>query len=265
MIGLSTWAFFWRHSERAPEPLTATQMILQTRELGVGLFQICDYAPLLGYSHSELRDLRATADDLDVRLELGTRGVDPAHLSHFLELATTLGATMVRSMLYAPDSRPSKRDAELALSKAARDYEAAGVTLALETYEQVATETLVDIVESVGSDSVGICLDPANTVARLENPRDVVERCAPHTKNLHVKDFAFTREDGWVGFTLTGTELGTGLLDYPHELAAVDPDARGINQIVEHWLPWQGSFDQTAALEHAWTVSSLKTMKEHQQ
>jgi sugar phosphate isomerase/epimerase len=265
MIGLSTWAFFWRHSDRAPEPLTAAHMIRQTRDLGVRLFQICDYAPLLGYSASELRELRATADDLGVTIELGTRGVAPEHLSYFLDLAMTLGATLVRSMLYSPDSRPTQADAVLALRTAVRDYEAAGVTLALETYEQVATETLVEIVEAVGSDSLGICLDPANTVARLENPRDVVERCAPYTKNLHVKDFAFTREDGWVGFSLTGTELGTGLLDYPHELAAVDPDSRGINQIVEHWLPWQGSFDQTAALEHAWTVSSLNTMKEHQQ
>ena len=43
----------------------------------------------------------------------------------------------------------------------------------------------------------------------------------------------------------------------------MDPDARGINRIVEHWLPWQGSFAETAARENDWTLSTLKYMKEH--
>ena len=71
--------------------------------------------------------------------------------------------------------------------------------------------------------ALGICLDPANCVAALENPRQVVELGAPHTANIHVKDFAFTRSDGWVGFNLVGAPLGEGLLDYDHLLATVDP------------------------------------------
>jgi sugar phosphate isomerase/epimerase len=263
MIGLGTYAFFWQHSDRAPEPLSLPDMLARTRALDVDLFQICDYAPLLGFSASELRELRATADGLGIRLELGTRGVAVEHLATFLELAEVLGAPLVRSMLFAPGSRPSMAEAEASLRMALTAYENAGVDLALETYEQVSTSALIELVEAVGSDRLGICLDPANTVARLENPADVIERCAPYVKNLHVKDFQFTRQDGWVGFTLVGAELGTGLLDYSHELRTVDPDARGINRIVEHWLPWQGSFDETAAREDDWTASALTYMKEN--
>jgi sugar phosphate isomerase/epimerase len=264
MIGLGTYAFFWQHSDRAPEPLTLADMLARTRALDVDLFQVCDYAPLLGYSAAELRELRATADALGIRLELGTRGVDAAHLATFLGLADVLGASLVRSMLYAPGSRPSMAEAEASLRLALPAYEAAGVDLALETYEQVATTALVELVETIGSDRLGICLDPANTIARLENPSDVIERSAPHVKNVHVKDFQFTRQDGWVGFNLVGAELGTGLLDYSHELRTVDPDARGINRIVEHWLPWQGSFDETAAMENTWTATALQYMKEYE-
>lgn len=263
MIGLGTYAFFWQHSERAPEPLTLAAMLRRTRDLDVELFQICDYAPLLGFSAAELRELRATAEGLGIRLELGTKGVAVEHLATFLDLAETLGSPLVRSMLFAPDSRPTLAEAEQSLRAALTAYESAGVTLALETYEQVPTSALIELVEVIGSDHLGICLDPANTVANLENPREVVERCAPYTKNLHVKDFAFARQDGWVGFTLAGAELGTGLLDYDHELRTVDPDARGINRIVEHWLPWQGSFAETAAREDDWTLSTLNYMKEH--
>jgi sugar phosphate isomerase/epimerase len=263
VIGLGTYAFFWQHSERAPEPLTLADMLRRTREFGVDLFQICDYAPLLGFSAAELQELRATADELGILLELGTKGISAEHLANFLELAGVLGATLVRSMTNSPASRPTTAEAEGLLRAALPAYEAAGVTLALETYEQIPSTELVGLVEAIGSERLGICLDPANTVAGLENPREVVERCAPYTKNLHVKDFAFARQDGWVGFTLAGAELGTGLLDYDHELRTVDPDARGISRIVEHWLPWQGSFVETAARENAWTLASLNHMKEH--
>ena len=263
MIGLGTYAFFWQHSERAPQPLTLADMLRRTREFGVGLFQICDYAPLLGFSAAELRELRAVADDLGIRLELGTKGIAVEHLATFLELAGVLGATLVRSMTNAPGSRPTTAEAESLLRATLPAYESAGVTLALETYEQLPSATLVALVETIASDSLGICLDPANTVAGLENPREVVERCAPYTKNLHVKDFAFARQEGWVGFTLAGAPLGTGLLDYDHEQRTVDPDVRGINRIVEHWLPWQRSFEETAARENDWTLASLNYMKEH--
>jgi sugar phosphate isomerase/epimerase len=268
MIGLSTYAFFWHHQTQVPtgratEPLDLAGMLQRTRDLGVDLFQICDYPPLLGLSAQELRDVRMLADDLGIRIELGTRGVHAAQLDAFLVLAGTLGASLVRTMLYAPDSRPTLQTAEHMLRAALPAYEAAGVALALETYEQVPTAALVSLIEQIGSARLGICLDPANCVAGLEDPRAVVERCAPYTLNIHVKDFAFTRRDGWVGFTLAGTALGEGLLDYDHLMAVVDPETRGISRIVEHWLPWQGSQDETLAAEDRWNIHNLRFLKEH--
>lgn len=73
------------------------------------------------------------------------------------------------------------------------------VTLALETYEQVSTADLLTIVEAVGDPDLGICLDPANVVARLENPRETIDLCAEHVVNLHVKDFRFERQSGLIG------------------------------------------------------------------
>lgn len=58
-------------------------------------------------------------------------------------------------------------------------YESAGVSLALETYEQLSSRDLVTLVEAVGSPNLGICLDPANCVAALEHPKAVIDRCAP--------------------------------------------------------------------------------------
>ena len=43
------------------------------------------------------------------------------------------------------------------------------------------------------------------------------------SQNVHVKDFAFARQDGWVGFTYCGAPMGAGLHDYPHLLETVRP------------------------------------------
>jgi sugar phosphate isomerase/epimerase len=261
MIGLGTYAYFWQHSDRVPEPLSLIGAFEDTRAQGVDLFQICDYAPLEQMSDAELRDAADAARDLGLTIELGTKGIVPEHLSRFLDLAGTFGAHLVRSMLYGPDSRPSLAEAETWLRRTLPAYEAAGVTLALETYEQLATSDLLGVIERVGSDRLGICLDPANVVARLESPLACVEQTAALTKNVHVKDFAFARQPGWVGFTYSGAPMGSGLHDYAHLLATVRPRERGINEIVEHWLPWQDDAETTIRTEREWTRATLEHLR----
>lgn len=259
--GLGTYAFFWQWHASAEQPLSLPAMLDATADQGVQLFQICDYPEMESYDDERLAALREHADRRGVALELGTRGIGTAHLERYRHLAERLGVTLVRSMLNAGEHRPGRDEAVALLRTALPAYERAGVTLALETYEQVPVATLVDVVEAVGSPSLGICLDPANCVAALELPLDTVRRTAPHVKNLHVKDFHFTRQDGWVGFSLVGCPLGEGLLPYAEMVALVDPDARGVNRIVEHWLPWQGDSATTIALEQRWTEHNLSYLR----
>ncbi len=263
MIGLGTYAFFWQHSARAPAPLGLTQMLEKSHALGAEVFQICDYPPVLDYTRDELASLKKTADDFGIALELGTRGVRPEHLAACLRLAEALDVRLIRSMVNAPDHRPSLSEAEALLRQTIAALAAAGVTLALETYEQVGSRDLVALIETLGSAHIGICLDPANCVAALEHPVAVIDRCAPYVKNLHVKDFAFTRCGGWVGFTLEGVELGKGLLPYQYMIAQVAPEARGINRIVEHWLTWQETFERTREFENRWNAANLDFMRRH--
>ncbi|MGO1850877.1 sugar phosphate isomerase/epimerase family protein [Microbacterium sp.] len=261
MFGLGTYAYFWRHSDRVPEPLSLIGAFEDTRAHGVELFQICDYAPLERMSDSALRDAAAAARDLGLTVELGTKGVVPKHLSRFLELAGIFDTRLIRSMLYGPGSRPSLAEAETWLRDALPAYASAGVTLALETYEQLATVDLLGVIERIGSEYLGICLDPANVVARLESPRTCVEQTTALTKNVHVKDFAFTRQPGWVGFAYSGAPMGSGLHDYAHLLATVCPRERGINEIVEHWLPWQDDAETTIRTEREWTRITLDYLR----
>ena len=170
MIGLGTYAFFWQHSERAPQPLDLPAMLRRTRELDAEVFQICDFLPILGYTDARLRDLKVLADELGITLELGTKGISADHLANFLRIAELLGAKLIRGMVNTPDHRPSMAEAQGLLEQALPAFEAAGVVIALETYEQLSSRDLVTLVESVASPSLGICLDPANCVAGAREP-----------------------------------------------------------------------------------------------
>jgi len=196
-----------------------------------------------------------------VQLELGTRGVRLEHLRRYLEIARRLDATMLRTMINTADHRPSPDEAIDLLAAAAPAFESAGVTLTLETYEQIPVATLVDIVRRVDSPAVGICVDPANCVAALELPAATVEAVAPYVRNVHVKDFAFSRRDGWVGFTLAGCPLGEGLLDYQHLVTTTRANEQGLSQIIEHWLPWQGDSASTIRAENEWNLHNLSYLR----
>ena len=257
-IGLSTYAFVWRASSAAPRPMDLAAMLEETRSLGGDVFQICDYPAVESMSRTELRAVRDHAADLGIELELGTRGISLAHLDRYRELAAVLGASFVRTMLRTADHNPSTAEAVALLSDAVPRYRDQGVTLGLETYEQVPTAELLTVVQAVDSPHLGVCLDPGNCVARLELPDYVVGAVAPYVVNMHVKDFAFTRKEGWVGFSLAGCPLGTGLLDYDALIRVVCPGHKGINQIVEHWLPPSADIEETCRTEQEWTRHSVK-------
>ncbi|MFP9459859.1 sugar phosphate isomerase/epimerase family protein [Pectobacterium brasiliense] len=256
-IGLSTYAFFWRASSRVPNPLGLEAMLEQTAESGAGVFQICDYAAVEALSSAELEKLRQRAVDLGIQLELGTRGLATVHLTRYLTMARALDVRFIRTMFNTATHKPTQDEALALLHRVLPEFEQHNIQLGLETYEQVRTRDVLAVVDAIDSPALGICLDPGNCVAALEYPREVIELTASRVVNLHIKDFAFARQEGWVGFTYSGCLLGTGLLDYDALHQIVRPNERNINQIVEHWLPWQANAEETCRLEDAWTRHSL--------
>jgi sugar phosphate isomerase/epimerase len=260
-IGLSTYAFFWERSARVSHPIDLFGMIERTAGAGADVLQICDYQDLQTMSQDQMARVRSAAEKAGIALELGVRGIRARQLEHFLDLANALGAHLVRTMLTAGSDRPGVSEAVPELRRMVPRFAADGVTLALETYEQVPTNDLLAIVDQIGDPHVGICLDVANVVARLENPDEVIDRAADHVVNLHVKDFRFEREAGLVGFSLTGCLLGTGQLDLDHLYQRVRPGPRKISQIVEHWLPWQADEATTVQTEREWTAHALATIR----
>ena len=261
-IGLSTYAFFWRISERVEHPLTLREMLEahpRQRLLGVADLRLHAAGDALarGTVCSRSRPPKSWGSEL----ELGTRGISPEHLRRYLDFADQLDVTLVRSMVNTADHRPTEAEAIDLLAQTAPEYAERGVTLALETYEQVPSAQLVRIVEAVGSETLGICLDPANCVAGLELPTDVVaayrsvrEELARQRLRLHPAGRL-----GRIHPDRMPPRRGTAGL---RQRRAHRPTAANdINQIVEHWLPWQDDAATTCALETQWTQHNINYLR----
>jgi 3-oxoisoapionate decarboxylase len=94
-----------------------------------------------------------------------------------------------------------------------------GVRLAIENHKDFETAELLAILQAVPSPHLGICLDTGNNLALLEDPREVVQRLAPYTLTVHLKDIAMRAVED--GFEMAEVPLGQGMLDLPTLIATI--------------------------------------------
>lgn len=98
-----------------------------------------------------------------------------------------------------------------ALSTAESIARRAGIVLAVENHKDWLSGELLELLESVGSPHVQVCLDIANNLALLEEPYQVAERLARWTATMHLKDIALHETVN--GFEMAEVPLGQGVLD----------------------------------------------------
>ncbi len=261
-LGISSWSYPWAIGvpgyQRPAVPLGAFGLLDRATALGVEVLQIADNLPAEHLPVADVARLGECARTGGIALELGTRGVQPAHLARYLELALASGAKLVRTLTHSNDCRPDLQQIELWLRESLPAYERAGVTLALENYERHTAAELARLVCGAGSSSLEICLDTVNSLGALETPAEVVRLLAPLTVNLHVKDFEIKRVPSMMGYLVSGCPAGAGRLDIPGLLAEMRRHGRRPSVIVEQWPPFLDSIEDTVALEAAWAEQSVR-------
>jgi L-ribulose-5-phosphate 3-epimerase UlaE len=115
-------------------------------------------------------------------------------------------------------------------------------------------------VDRSGSDHAGICLDCVNSLGIGEGIDTVLDYLAPHTVNLHVKDFIVKRVSHKMGFVVEGTPAGKGFLNLPRLLEKIMPYGRCNSAILELWTPPAASLEETIKRENDWAVESVRYM-----
>lgn len=263
-LGIGSFTYPWAVGivgHAPPRALTAFDLIERAFELSVRVVQIGDNLPLDRLSIREQEALAAAARGARIDLEAGTRGIEPAHLRGYLDIALRLGSPILRVVVDTADRHPSPDEVVATLRGLLPDFERARVCLAIENHDRFPARALARIIAELGSAWVGVCLDTVNSFGALEGPEAVVEALAPWTVNLHLKDFDISRAPSQLGFTISGRPAGQGRLDIPWLLSRLRRAGRDPNAIVELWTPMSDDLERTVALETQWALESISYLR----
>ncbi|MDO8683758.1 MAG: sugar phosphate isomerase/epimerase family protein [Armatimonadota bacterium] len=99
-----------------------------------------------------------------------------------------------------------------ALIKVARHCRDQGVILCFETGQETPV-TLLRLIRDIGTDNLGVNLDPANLLMYGKaNPIDALDLLGPYIKGVHAKDGEYPTEPGSLGVE---KPLGQGRVNFP--------------------------------------------------
>jgi sugar phosphate isomerase/epimerase len=216
---------------------------------GWDAFQLCDYAAGLGLDNVHLSErrnlasldpgylgeLRAHAARLGLTLEIGMLSFDrhaelfrpelgsgEQQLGEMIEAAVAVGSPIVRCVLGSQRDRRGVVPFEQHLAECRRVLEAVaprararGIRIAVENHGGVdlLARELRRLIEAVGPDAVGACLDTGNPAYGGEDPLLSAELLAEYAVSTHARDTAVWESQD--GAFAQWTVMGEGNVDLP--------------------------------------------------
>jgi sugar phosphate isomerase/epimerase len=263
-LGVSSFTFPWAIGGIEPDypvAMSAFELLERAHDLKADVLQIADNLPIGGLTEAELLRLKAQADSFGIALEIGTRGIKSENIENFLHIAQLLGSPILRVVIDSKGHEPTIPEIVQLLKPFEAKFKEAKIKLAIENHDRLTCAEFNEIIDQVGSDWVGICLDTVNSLGAVEAPNTVIPALAPRAINVHMKDFEIVRTNGQMGFTVRGTALGEGRLDVAEVITAVGGTNREITAVIELWTPRQDSYEATVALENEWAEISVTNLR----
>jgi sugar phosphate isomerase/epimerase len=263
-LGIGSYTYAWAVGipGRRPEtPMTAADLVKKANASGLRCIQLADNLPLEQLAADERHALAELAEGRRVTIEVGARRMSSDHLLRLIDVAAFFGSRTLRFAIDGPGYEPSVDDVVKTLRGALPRLRETGVRLALENEDRLLPGELREIVRQTDSEQVGVCLDPVNSLGAGEAIGEVVRALAPHTIDLHLKDFAVRRISHGMGFLVEGAPAGQGMLDIPWLLEQVRGHGRCDSAFLELWTPPEADIGKTIAKEARWADDSLRYLK----
>ncbi|MCJ7739240.1 MAG: sugar phosphate isomerase/epimerase [Anaerolineae bacterium] len=143
-LGISSYTYSWAVGipGHLPErPVRPIDLLARASALGVRVVQIADNMPLHLLPAAELEVLAEHAQDLGLDIEIGTRGILPAHLHTYLQLARQLKSSILRVVVDTAESHPTRAEIVRTITSFCLELEQAGVVLAIENHARFSART----------------------------------------------------------------------------------------------------------------------------
>lgn len=268
-LGLGSYAYRWSIGikDQVPaQPLTAFDLLDRAEAMGLSMVQYADNMPLHKYSEADHHRLYEVAQDKGLYLELGTQCFNAEEVDEYIEIGKRLHSKILRVALDEADSHvPVPVLAEQLRPRVERARKA-GMKIAIENHFNYPSPRMVELLDAVNDDHLGVCLDVANSICANEWPEETITMLAPYTINLHLKDYEITPDVYGVGFRIHGVPLGQGRAPIAWILDQLKHCPKDMSVILEHWLMLdQGGLAAAIAKEQPWldqTVAAAKTFVE---
>jgi len=263
-LGIGSYTYTWAigvPGQVPTNPMTTIELLNKAHALGVDVVQYNDNLPLTSLEKVDLDSLAQSAADYNIEIEIGTRGISPKNVQANLLLAKHIKAKFVRFVIDNGNEKPTADQVVSTLKPLMPMFADAGIVFAIENHDRFPATDLIRIVEALGTDNAGICLDTVNSLGCLETPNYVVYSLTPYTVNFHVKDFQIERIPSQMGFEVIGCPVGQGRLTVPWILNHLESTGRDINAIIELWTPFARTLCETIAIEDDWARQSVQYMR----
>jgi sugar phosphate isomerase/epimerase len=265
-LGVSSYAFGWAVGlpGHAPEnPFNELDLLAFARGQKLSVVQVGDHLPIHTYDLARLTRIResASAGGEEIRIETGARGLTESHLQRYIDSSKILRARLLRFVIDGPGYEPAAKEIIALLRSAGSLLVEADLVLGIENHDRFPAKTLRSIIEAVGSERVGICLDTVNSLGAGEGLDQVLDQLGPHTVNLHIKDFAVSRVPSAMGFVVEGRPAGGGMLDVPAILNRLKSHRRCETAVLETWTTTGHTLADTIDRERRWAEESLAYLK----
>ena len=260
--GISSYTFTWAIGVPGKEPempMSIYELIEMAAGLDVKIVQIADNLPLEKYAVQELLDIKQFADQADIQIEVGARGMTGDRLLQYIEISRLMGSRILRFVIDQTGFIPEMNEIHSIISNAVPALEEQNVILAIENHDRLLTTQFVEIIKKANSNYIGICLDSVNSMGAGEGLETVINRLAPLTVNLHVKEFSVERVFHQMGFVIEGKPLGKGMLPVNELISKVSSHCR--SAILEQWTPPEKTIEETIRKEREWAIESINYLK----
>ena len=221
--------------------------------------EIADNLALHEMDSARLLDLKKQAAGQEIDLEVGARSMRPELLEQYIGIAETLESPLLRFVIDGPGFAPDVDEVIWILKGVIPELEQKGIRLAIENHDRLKARDFLRIIEETESPCVGICLDSVTSMGAGEGIETITSILAPHTFNLHIKEFLVERHPHMMGFTIEGRPVGQGQLPLAWMLRQLGPQCE--SAILESWTPPEAKLEDTLVKEQAWAKESIKYLK----
>jgi len=259
-IGIGTYALAWSigvPGTSPPDPMDVFHFLEFVHNKNVSLVQIADNLPLHILSRQDLALVHSKSQELGIGIEVGTRGLMPENVRKYLEITSYLKSGILRVVIDALDFTPDLDKINRIIDDLVPELKQRNVKLAIENHDRLRSQQFKEIIVNADSDMVGICLDPVNSIGADEGFNSVFETLAPHTINLHLKDYVIRRKSHMMGFDIYGAPAGQGMMPVNKVLKTLKMYGKTKSIILELWPPPEDTIQKTIEKEKIWIHESI--------